>query len=143
VGAQMLVEVLPRWFRGELTPQPQDEAEATYSATIAKGEGEIDWQMPAVDIWRRGRAFYPWPGNFTRWHGRQLKIIESEPFPDEKDIKAGQVVAIAGTKTAFGVGSGDGILQVTKVQLEGKRSMPVAEFLRGQQQFIGSILPLT
>jgi len=143
LGAQMLLDVLPRWSRGEITPQPQNEAEATYSATISKGEGEIDWQMSAVDIWRRVRAYYPWPGCFTRWRGKQLKIIEAEPLPRGKAREAGQVVGMEGTEVAFGIGAGDGILGVLKVQLEGKRAMPSAEFLRGQRQFIGSILPLT
>jgi len=143
IAAQMLLEVLPRWVRGELTPQPQYEAEATYSAPISKEEGEIDWHLPAVDIWRRVRAFHPWPGCFTRWQGRQLKIIEAVPLPGEKAVEVGRIVAMEGAEAVFGVGTGDGILGVLKVQLEGKRAMSAAEFLRGQRQFIGAILPLT
>jgi methionyl-tRNA formyltransferase len=143
LGARMLLDVLPRWSRGEITPQPQNEAEATYSATSFKGEGEIDWQMSAVDIWRRVRAYYPWPGCFTRWRGKRLKIIEAEPLPRGKALEVGQVVGMERTDVAFGIGARDGILGVLKVQLEGKRAMPSAEFLRGQMQFIGSILPLT
>lgn len=142
LGAQLLLEVLPRWARGEITPQPQNEAEATYSATFSKGEGEIDWQMSAVDIWRRVRAFHPWPGSFTRWRGKQLKIIEAEPLPRGNALEVGQVVDMGGAEVAFGIGTGDGVLGVLKVQLEGKRAMSAAEFLRGQRQLIGSILPL-
>jgi len=143
IGAQLLLEVLPRWLRGELTPQPQKEAEATYSAPISKGDGEIDWHLPAVDIWQRVRAFYPWPGCFTRWRGKQLKIIEAVPLPGRRTAEVGQVVATEATEAAFGIGTGDGILGVLKVQLEGKQVMPAAEFLRGQRQLIGAILPLT
>ena len=143
IAAQLLLEVLPRWLRGELTPQPQNEAEATYSASISKGDGEIDWRLSAVEIWRRVRAFHPWPGCFTHWRGKQLKIFEVVPLPEERTAEVGQVVAIEGAEAVFGVGTGDGILGVLKVQLEGKKAMSATEFLRGQRQFIGAILPLT
>ncbi|MFC2031900.1 methionyl-tRNA formyltransferase [Chloroflexota bacterium] len=142
IAAQLLQEVLVCWSRGELTPQPQNEAEATYSRLITKEDGEIDWQMPAVEIWRRVRAFQPWPGCYTRWQGKQLKIIEAVPLSEEDIAATGQVLASnEGGKAAFGVGTGEGILGVTRVQLEGKRAMLAAEFLRGQRQFIGAILP--
>jgi len=146
VAARVLQEVLPCWLRGELTPQSQNEAEAVYSSPITKEEGEIDWHLPTIDIWRRVRAFHPWPGGYTRWQGRQLKIIEAVPLPQERSLDAGQVVALApvsgGAESVFGIGTGDGVLGISKVQLEGKRAMSAAEFLRGQRQFIGAILPL-
>ena len=141
MAADLLLEALPCWLRGELAPQPQSEAEATYSQTISKEEGEINWQLSATDIWRRLRAFYPWPGCYTRWRGRQLKIIEAVPLTEEKTVAVGQVVATERSGVAFGVGTGDGILGVLKVQMEGKRVMSAAEFLHGQREFIGSILP--
>ena len=147
IAAQLLLEVLPCWLKGELTPQPQDEAEATYSSSISKEDGEIDWHLPAIDIWRRVRAFYPWPGCYTRWQGKQLKIIGAVPLPEERTLEAGQVVALTPTggrsKAAFGVHTGGGVLGVLTVQLEGKRAMSAAEFLPGQRQFIGAILPLS
>jgi methionyl-tRNA formyltransferase len=146
LAARVLQQVLPCWLRGELTPQPQNEAEATYSSPITKEEGEIDWHLATIDIWRRVRAFHPWPGCYTRWRGRQLKIIEAVPLLQERTLDAGRVVALTpvmgGAKAAFGVSTGDGMLGVLKVQLEGKRAISAAEFLRGQRQFIGAILPL-
>ena len=143
IAARLLLEVLPRWSRGELVPQPQSEAEATYSGPVSKDAGEIDWRLPAVDIWRRVRAFQPWPGCYTKWQGEQLKIMEAVPLPGEKVFEVGQVVALAPdveSKAAFGVATGEGILGVLRVQLGGKRAMSAAEFLRGQRQFIGAIL---
>ena len=58
-GARLLQEVLVYWPRGELTPQPQNEAEATYSSPLTKGEGKIDWHQSTLEIWRRVRAFQP------------------------------------------------------------------------------------
>ena len=141
VAARLLPEVLVRWTGGEITPQPQNEAEATYSGTINKEAGEIDWHLPAVDIGRRVRAFQPWPGCYTRWQGKRLEIIEATPQPGEGSFEIGQVVAINKEGVALGVYTGEGILGVLKVHLEGKRVMPTAEFLRGQRQFIGAVLP--
>jgi len=141
VGARLLLDVIPHWLSGELSPRPQNEAEATYCTTISKEAGEIDWRLPAVDIWRRVRAYQPWPGCYTRWQGRQLTIIEALPLDDGAAGDVGQVVAARKEGVAFGVNTGNGVLGVLTVQLEGKRAMPAADFLRGQRQFIGAILP--
>jgi len=141
LAAQLLLEVLPRWTRGEITPRPQNETKASYSGEFSKKDGEIDWHLPAVDIWRRVRAFHPWPGCYTEWQGKQLKIIEAIPLPGDKKLEVGQVVALNEEGVAFGVNTGEGVLGISKVQLEGKRTMSAAEFLRGQRQLIGAILP--
>jgi methionyl-tRNA formyltransferase len=143
IAAPLLLEILPRWLRGELTPRPQNDAEATYCAPIAKEEGEIDWRQPALELWQRVRAFQPWPGCYTRWQGKQLKIIEAVPLPEEASPEAGRVVALnrADKGLAFGIGTGQGVLGVRRVQLEGKQALAATEFLRGQRQFIGAVLP--
>jgi len=146
LGARLLLEALSYWLRGQLTPQPQNEAEATYCTEITKEEGEIDWHLPAIALWRRVRAFYPWPGCYTTWRGKRLKIIEAVPLTEERTFEAGQVVALTtvpeGSEAAFGVCAGDRVLGVSRVQLEGKQAMSAAEFLRGQREFIGAVLPL-
>lgn len=141
IAAPLLLEVLPGWLKGELTPRPQDEAEATYAGVFSKQDGEIDWQLPAVEIWRRVRAFNPWPGSYTGWRGKQIRIIEAVPLPGEGTIEAGQVVALDKEGAAWGVSTGEGLLGILGIQLEGKRVMSGAEFLRGQRQLIGAILP--
>lgn len=144
VGARLLQEVLVRWVHGEITPQPQNEADASYCSEITKEAGEINWRLPAIDISRRVRAFQPWPGCYTWWQGKRLEIIEAVPLPGKGDVNVGQVVTLSPTGeaegAAFGVGSGAGILSVARVQLEGKRAMSAAEFVRGQRNFIGAIL---
>ncbi len=144
VAARFLQEVLVRWGRGEITPQPQIESEATYFASITKEAGEIDWHLSAVDIWRRVRAYNPWPGCYTRWQGKKIDIIEAIPISESGDSEVGKVVSLSGdvdTKATFGVCTGQGVLGVLKVQMEGKQAMPAAEFLRGQRHFVGSVLP--
>ncbi len=139
VGADLLLEALTGWLRNEITPRPQDEAEATYFSQIDKEAGEIDWTLPAVEIWRRVRAYYPWPGGYTTWRGRQLKILEAEVLTGEKSPGAGKVVALSGQRV--GIGAGKGVLGVLRVQLEGKKAMTAADFLHGQHDFVGSLLP--
>jgi len=147
IATGLLQAVLVSCARGELKPQPQDETKATYCGQISKEDGEIDWQLPTVDIWRRVRAFQPWPGCYTRWQGQRLEITEAVPVsvPEAMTLDAGRVVALTPAvgelQTAFGLQTGDGILGIVRVQLEGKRAMSAAEFLRGQRQFIGAILP--
>jgi len=141
IGAKLLLDVLPRLAGGTLVPQPQDEAMATYSGLIRKEDGEIDWRLPAVDIWRRVRAYQPWPECYTFWRGRQFKILEAVPLERQMTDKTGQVVALDRKNTAFGVSTGEGMLGVLRVQLEGKRVMSAAEFLRGQRDWAGMVLP--
>ena len=142
IGTQLLLEVLSSLDKGGPVPRPQNEAEASYCAAITREDGEIDWSLPAVDTWRRVRAYQPWPGCYTRWQGKQLKIIEAVPLPGGDDmVTTGGVIIPGKGETGFGVGTGRGILGIKKVQLEGKRIMSAGEFLRGQRQFAGAVLP--
>ncbi len=147
LGAQLLLEVLPRWQKGELTPRPQNEALASHCRPISKEAGEIDWHLAATSIWRQVRAYSPWPGCYTRWRGKRLKIVEAVPLSEEEGAEVGQVVALAltseETAPSFGVSTGEGVLGVVKVQLEGKRVVGAADFLRGQRGFIGAQLGLS
>ncbi|MFC1866392.1 methionyl-tRNA formyltransferase, partial [Chloroflexota bacterium] len=139
VAARLLPDVLPDWAKGRLEAKPQPEDGVTCSGTLDKEDGRIDWRETAVSIWRKVRAFQPWPGCHTSWRGRMLKIIEAVPLPDGVDANAGQVIAIS--RKSFAVATGDGILRVLKLQLEGKRVVTAAEFLAGQHNFIGALLP--
>ncbi len=143
LAAKLISETLPRWVRGEIKPVPQDEAKATYSARITRESGEIDWNLPALRLWRQVRAYNPWPGTYTRWRGRQLKIIKAVPLPSKKTFEAGRVVKdeLFPEGLALGVGTREGILGVLEVQFEGKKTMPSADFLRGQRDFLGAKLP--
>jgi methionyl-tRNA formyltransferase len=141
IGACLLQEALTGWWRGDITPRPQDEAAASYFGQVKKEDGEVDWHLPALTIWRRVRAFNPWPGCYTTWRGKLLKITEAVALPGETAAGVGQVVALSGNAEGIGVGTGDGVLGLRRVQLEGKRAMAAGEFLRGQRDFPGAVLP--
>ena len=80
IGARLLVETLRDWVRGLIEPIVQDDSLATYSRKATRGDGEISWDLPAVEIDRKIRAYDPWPGSFTTWMGRRLKVLEADPF---------------------------------------------------------------
>ena len=140
LGAQLLLDTLPRWFNKTITPQSQKNANATYTKTLTKEAGKIDWNLSAMELWRRVRAYQPWPGCYTQWQGKQLKIIEAIPLIGDGNVEPGKVVAVKHESAAFGIRCGDGILGVIKVQMEGKKIMTADEFLRGQKQILGAVL---
>jgi methionyl-tRNA formyltransferase len=143
ISASLVQDVLIHWIRGELKAEAQNEAEATYSAPITKNEGEITWQKQAVAIWQQIRAFQPWPGAYTRWQGKRLEIIQGLPLPSSIPVTAGQVVDLANVsdKAVFGIATGDGILGVSKVQLEGKKVTSAKDFSNGHRDFVVAKLP--
>lgn len=140
-GAELLVDTLGHWLKGEIVPKPQEEALASYSRLLTKEEGEIDWHKPARELWLRVRAFTPWPGCYTSWEGKRLKILEAAPLAQE-GVGVGRVVAIPPRSGAVvGVGTGKEVLGLLQLQIEGKKAMSAEEFLRGQRTFLGALLP--
>jgi len=139
VGARLLLETLPKWLEGELKLQAQDESQATYSKLITSKDAEIDWHLSAVELWRRVRAYIPWPISYTWYQGKRLKIHEAMPFGDVARGEIGKVVALA-EPPGVGVVTRQGILGLCQVQLEGRRELPIKDFVLGQREFIGSVL---
>jgi methionyl-tRNA formyltransferase len=139
LGAEMIERYLDRIVSGELTAVAQNDDSSTYAPMIKKEEGQIDWQQPAVEIDRLVRAMTPWPGAFTRWNDKNLKILSArtEPGTVGSIEKAGLVVT-AGEGAAVLTGSGKLILE--EVQLAGKAATQMDDFRRGRPDFIGSQL---
>lgn len=144
LGAELLVEVLPGWGRGEVVPTPQDDSHATVTRLYTKEDGLLDWGKPAVYLARMLRAFDPWPGCFTRWEGKVLKALRGAAVdaPAPAGAAPGLVAALpmAG-KPVPCVVCAQGLLRLDRVQLEGKRSQSGEELLRGYPGFAGTVLP--
>jgi methionyl-tRNA formyltransferase len=138
-GAALLLETLPKWLGGELKPQAQDESQATYSKLITSKDGEIDWHLSALELWRMVRAYNPWPSCYTWCQGKRLKIHKAIPLGDVREREIGEVIALA-EQPGVGVVTKQGILGLCQVQLEGKREMSAGDFVRGKRDFIGSVL---
>lgn len=150
IGAQALLEALPRWISGKTTPEPQDELRATHTRMLTKEDGQIQWERPAAVLARQVRAYTPWPGSYTHWRGKLLKILAAYPLSVEPDrgeqtdaptLQAGLVSTReeAGHQV-LAIVTGSGLLIVTQVQLEGKRAMSAEEFLRGYVHIAGEVL---
>lgn len=137
LGGQLLLDTLPRWLAGEITPQKQDEQGVTYSRLLRKEDGRIDWSEPAEFIARKCRAYYPWPTAFTFWDGRELKILRAHAVPLQSTEMPGKVV-LADSDVA--VVTGEGLIILEEVQLAGKRPLAIQEFVRGQRSFVGALL---
>jgi methionyl-tRNA formyltransferase len=140
-GAELLIKTLPGWFAGKITPQPQDETAVTLTRRWTREDGRIDWKSPSVELWRRVRAFDPWPGCFTTWLGRNLKITAAIAISASTGAAPGTVIKLpANERVEVGVACGDGVLGLIKLQMEGKKEMTAQDFVRGQREFVGSVL---
>lgn len=143
LGAKTLLETLPLWIGGKIKPQPQDASLASYTHMLRKEDGAISWQEPAALLARKVRAYTPWPGAYTHWRGKMLKIIAAEADDQATDEAAtpGTVYALPEQgRKMLAVGTGNGMLIVRQVQIEGKRAMSADEFLRGYGQIVGERL---
>ena len=137
LGAEAVVEAVAGLAAGSLVPVPQPADGATYAAKIRKEEAMIDWASPASAIARQVRAFNPWPVAETRWQGRQLRIWDARPLAEAPGVPApggaggkcapGQVIEAEPGRLV--VSTGDGFLEVLRLQLAGRNAMPAAEFL--------------
>ena len=138
LGAELLVDTLPAHLSGDVVPRHQLDEGATYARQLRKEDGLLDWSLPAIELDRRVRAFTPWPGAFTTWHGQRLKVLQATPLPAmRQDAPPGTVVAL---EDGAAVVTGGGALGLEEVQLAGKRSIGIDAFLRGQRGFVGSRL---
>ena len=143
LGASALLEALPLWIAGDLQPQTQNEQEASYTHMLRKEDGEIAWKRSATTLAREARAYTPWPGSYTTWRGKLLKILEARALTTEaaQDIPAGTVMLRKENGiTALSVMTGEGALVIDRLQLEGKKAMHSDEFLRGYAHIVGDVL---
>jgi methionyl-tRNA formyltransferase len=140
LGAETLCEALRLLKGGQLAARPQDEAEATYAPLMKKEDGRIDWRHDAETIERRVRAFNPWPSAHTLLRDKLLKIFAAQVERDfPRPVHApGTVVEV--TPVSLVVATGSGCLALGEVQLEGKKRMPVEEFLKGHHLTPGLVL---
>lgn len=145
VGADLLVEVLPRWARGEIKPRQQDNSAATYTKPLSKEDGHIDWRQAAEDIERRCRAYSPWPGCYAYWDGKMVKVLRVRILPEWSGPEEPGTVVLT-TKSGVdqtrwpAVATGRGALILEELQLEGRRVVTGPEFVRGSRGFIGARL---
>jgi methionyl-tRNA formyltransferase len=129
VGARLLMQTVEGIKRGDLVPAPQDEVRATYAPPLKKEDGRIDWREGAAVIDAHVRAFNPWPGSFTEWEGKIVKIFRGETREGTAAGKPGSVAWIG--SDVIEVATGNGFYRIKEIQLEGKKRMKIRDFLSG------------
>lgn len=128
-GAKLIVKTLEAIENGTATYTPQDESKATHVSKITKEMGSIDWNRSATEIecWVRGMD--PWPSAYTKLDDKNVKIWKTKVVSDEQLAKPGTIVRV--TKNSLEVQTGEGILGILELQIEGKKRMTTEAFLCG------------
>jgi methionyl-tRNA formyltransferase len=109
LGAELLIDTLPDWIAGRIELREQDHKLAIYTKILTREDGKIDWRKSDEEIERQIRAFNPWPGTYTIWQKKRIKILKGMME--------------------------NGKLRIMEVQPEGKKSMSFEAFLRGHKNF--------
>ena len=129
LGADLLVETLKELDQSKLSPAPQDHSRATLAPILKKEDGLIDFNRTAVEIHNRLRGFQPWPGVYTIFRGKNLKVVDARPAqervspaPGELRVSAGRLFTGCGASTA---------LELLQLQPEGKKAITAREFMSG------------
>ena len=138
VGAKLCVKTMEAIENGTAVYTPQDDALATHTGKIQKEMGSIDWSKDAEVIERLVRGLNPWPSAYTRIDDKNLKIWRAKVISHEVKAAPGCILKV--TKDELEVQTGNGVLALLEVQLEGKKRMTTDAFLRGYQVTEGSFL---
>ncbi len=136
-GGRLLIDTLPRWLAGEITPEPQDDASATYAPSVGKEDAVIDWTRDAAFISRQVRAFNPWPVAHTTLRGAQFRILRAHAIERTGPERPGTVLLL---DDGLAVRCGQGTLVIDEAQLPGRRPLPASELARGRRDLAGAVL---
>lgn len=132
LGAELLIETLPGYLSGEIRPQPQDDALATYAPMLKKEDGMLDFGRSAVELERRVRAFQPWPGAYMEWSNGPLKVLKAAVDEAPQIASPGQRLVHHGLPA---VQTAHGLLLLEEVQPAGKKPMSGKAFLQGARNW--------
>lgn len=138
IGAKLLIETLVGLEEGTITPEKQDDSQSNYAKMLTKTLGNMDFTKSACELERLIRGLNPWPSAYTKLDGKTLKVWVADVYHENKDVAPGTITGI--TKNTIEVQTGDGILALKEIQLEGKKRMTVDAFLRGYSVEVGTVL---
>jgi len=135
IGGELLGETLARL--DELTPRPQDDADATFAPILKKEDGLIDWSQSAAMIERRVRGLQPWPNAYTSFDARGLIIWRAQPLSTSSaGSAAGEVLVARGDELVVSCGE-QTALRLIEVQPEARKRIPVRDFINGMRVKVG------
>jgi len=147
IGADLLIETIPRWIEGKIKSVKQDESKAIYSKILTKYDGKIDWKNDAEWIERQVRAFNPWPGSYTFFNFKEtkeeklLKVLKGEVLKQTEHGPFGPPgKTYAATNGDIAVQTGKDFFIIKKFQIEGGNPTVTADYLKNKLDLIGLIL---
>ncbi|HFD11284.1 MAG TPA: methionyl-tRNA formyltransferase [Crenotrichaceae bacterium] len=134
-GAEALLSVIPEIQAGTIEPQVQDESQATYASKLSKEEARLDWNQPARALERQVRGLNPWPVAYTMFNDKRLRIWNAKTVAESKtqtiQHKPGQIISDG--RQQLMVMTGEGLLELTEVQLPGGKRLTASQFLNANQ----------
>lgn len=144
ISAALLLKTLPDWIERKITPQEQDSSEVILCQLIEREDGHVMWMNDAASIYNAFRALYPWPGLYSLWNRDNEQLLRIKftriTYQKQSPQTAHHLGEVFELGEKIGVQSVEGVVFLEEVQLEGKTTVPIAEFVKGYPQFIGSIL---
>jgi methionyl-tRNA formyltransferase len=131
LGAELMVETLRGLARGEIQPQPQEHALATLAPMLKKEDGRIDWMLPAEQVWWRVRGLRPWPGAYTTFRGKNLRLWSAaRPAPGPPCAQEPGTLVADRKRLCVACGQGT-LLEIQELQLEGRKRISARDFANG------------
>jgi methionyl-tRNA formyltransferase len=138
LSADLIEKILPQWVAGEVNPEPQDEAKATYVQTLTKESGRLVWIKPADELERQIRAYFPWPSSWFEYQiGSKvikIKVLEAGVYGEAVSHKPG--TSFITKDNLLAIWTSKGALVLKKVQPEGKQEMSGHDFIAGRPEFV-------
>lgn len=128
LGIEALEEAVPAYLSLDLSPSPQRDADASTCRELKRDDGRVDWKKTAVEIYNQYRGLTPWPGIWTEWHGKRLKLLAVAPV--DIIIPTG-MTQVENYRIFFGCGKGS--IEALTLQLAGGKPMDAASFIRGHK----------
>jgi len=140
-GASLLIQAIDGLLDGSITPSPQDSSKATYAPLLKKADGLIDWSLPSEKIEAFIRGMTPWPGAFTFFNEKRLKIFKVKQAVPAENAVPGTI--IKGFQDELRVATGNGALSILEIQGASGKRLAIRDFLRGATIPEGTVLQLT
>ena len=129
MGKELILNTIDQIGEKTFRPQPQDHSRATYAPLLQKKDGHIDWEKPARDLDSFIRGMTPWPGAFTFYENKRMKIFSSKPVDVHSSDLPGTV--LRGFDDELRIATGNGILLILEIQGASGKRMGIKDFLRG------------
>lgn len=135
LAQNLLLKTLPEYLEGRIKPKPQNESGATYCKMFTREDGLVDWKKSTEQIYNQYRGLTPWPGVWTRWDKKRLKLQKIKPSAGKISPRSVKI----NDKRIF-VGTSNGAVEILSLQLEGKKEQTGANFITGYPKFGDAVL---